>query len=132
MFKDLMKEIREIKISQNKILANITKLHTQVNKQDVKIVILEKSQDNLNTRVCKLEHVVQKEFNPELNIFAINASTFANKEPMQLAKQIIDTSGSNSDCVANATHIAPLGHNHKGVLKIEMASQADQKMVLQH
>ena len=34
MFKDLMKEIREIKVSQNKILVNITKLQTQVNKQE--------------------------------------------------------------------------------------------------
>ena len=79
MFKDLMKEIREIKVSQNKILANITKLQTQVNKQEVKITSLEKSQDNLNTRVGKLEQFVQRDFNP-VTIVAINAPIFRIKK----------------------------------------------------
>ena len=84
------------------------------------------------TRVGKIEHVVQRNFNEELTIVAINAPRFANEEPMQLAKQIVDATGSNSDCVVNAMHTAPLGHNCKGVFKIEMASQADKKVVLQH
>ena len=132
MFKVLKEEIKEIKVSQNKVLANITKVQTQVNKQEAKSTSLEKSQHNLNTRVDKLEHVVQRDFNPELTIVAINAPRFANEEPMQLAKQIVDATGSNSDCVVNAMHTAPLRHNHKGVFKIEMASQADKKVVLQH
>ena len=93
-----------------------------MNKQEAKITSLKKSQDNLNTRVGKLEHVVQRDFNPELTIVAINAPRFANEETMQLAKQIVHATGCNSNCVVNAMHTAPLGHNPKGVFKIEMVS----------
>ena len=50
----------------------------------------------------------------------------------QMKNKANSNTGSNSDCVVNAMHTAPLGQNRKGVFKIEMASQADKKVVLQH